>query len=208
MVASIRIVGEDKRQYVPLTKEAVANKTYDIIVDDSPTSPNEKERTWQILLQMLPMVKELVTPDVALEILAVSPLPASMVEVQAKAAQAAAAKPPTPEEQKMMAEREKHQQEMQGKAGRSGDAPAENQMDVEMKGIDLMSKQREADMDMQIAERKLGMEARKIALRGTRLTRCARKNAASKRTSAAVVDSPRLAMALRRATITARVKHD
>ena len=28
---------EDKRQYVPLTKEAVANKTYDIIVDDSPT---------------------------------------------------------------------------------------------------------------------------------------------------------------------------
>ena len=182
----IRIVGEDKRQYVPLTKEAVANKTYDIIVDDSPTSPNEKERTWQILLQMLPMVKELVTPDVALEILAVSPLPASMVEkFKQKAAQAAQQpKPPTPEEQKMMAEREKHQLEMQGKQADLATRQQENQMDVEMKGIDLMSKQREADMDMQIAERKLGMEARKIALQ-EQANAVARKNAASKQTSAA-----------------------
>lgn len=182
----IRIVGEDKRQYVPLTKEAVANKTYDIIVDDSPTSPNEKERTWQILLQMLPMVKELVTPEVALEILAVSPLPASMVEkFKQKAAQAAQQpKPPSPEEQKMMAEREKHQLEMQGKQADLAMRQQENQMDVEMKGIDLMIKQREAEMDMQIAEQKLGMEARKIALQ-EQANAVARKNAAAKQTSAA-----------------------
>jgi hypothetical protein len=73
----VRIVGDDMKQYVPLTKESVASSEYDIIVDDSPSSPNEKDRTWQILMQLMPMIKDMITPDVAMELLAISPLPAS-----------------------------------------------------------------------------------------------------------------------------------
>jgi len=111
----IRIVGDDMKQYVPLTKESVADKTYDIIVDDSPTSPNEKDRTWAILMQMLPMVKDLMTPDVAMELLTLSPLPASLVEkLRQKAAEAAKQpKPPTPEEMKMQADAQAQQMQAQ-----------------------------------------------------------------------------------------------
>src|SRR5690606_4710910 len=75
----IRIVGKGKEQYIPLVREQVASSKYDIIVDDSPTSPNEKERTWAIIMQMLPMVRDFLTPPMALELLDYSPLPASMV---------------------------------------------------------------------------------------------------------------------------------
>lgn len=86
----IRIVGDDNKKYVPLTHEAVANRQYDIIVDDAPTSPNEKERTFAIIQQMLPMLKDYLTPEIGLEILRYSPLPASLVEKwTAKAKEAA-----------------------------------------------------------------------------------------------------------------------
>lgn len=76
----IRIVGDDKKQYVPLTHQNVANQRYDVIVDDAPTSPNEKERTFAIIQQMLPMLKDYISPEIGLEILRYSPLPASLVE--------------------------------------------------------------------------------------------------------------------------------
>lgn len=76
----IRIVGEDKQRYVPLTREIAADRQYDIIVDDAPTSPNEKERTFSIIQQMLPILKDYLTPEIGLEILKYSPLPASLVD--------------------------------------------------------------------------------------------------------------------------------
>jgi len=75
----IRIMGEDKSHYVALTREQIASRDYDIIVDDAPTSPNEKERTFAIMSQMLPILKEYLTPEMGLEILRYSPLPASLV---------------------------------------------------------------------------------------------------------------------------------
>ena len=86
----IRIVGDDNKKYVPLTHEAVANRQYDIIVDDAPTRPNEKERTFAIIQQMLPMLKDYLTPEIGLEILRYSPLPASLVEKWTAKAQEAA----------------------------------------------------------------------------------------------------------------------
>lgn len=162
----IRIIGEDKRQYVPLTKDAVANRQYDIIVDDSPTSPNEKDRTWQIIMQMMPMLKGLITPEIAVELLSLSPLDASLVEkLKKKAAQAAAApKPPSPEEQKIAGEREKHQMEM---AGLQADLQADqvkSQMSVQESAIDLMMKEREMEMDAARDEQKFVMDMRRAAI--------------------------------------------
>jgi hypothetical protein len=76
----VRIVGADKAQYVPLTREAVADIDYDIIVDDAPTSPNEKERTFQLMMQLLPMFKDALGPQEMAVVAEYSPLPASFVE--------------------------------------------------------------------------------------------------------------------------------
>jgi len=75
----VRIVGEEKSQYVALTRESLADKHYDIIVDDAPTSPNEKERTFAIISQILPMIKDYITPEMGLELMRYSPLPSSLV---------------------------------------------------------------------------------------------------------------------------------
>lgn len=76
----VRIVGDEQAQYVPLMKEQVADSEYDIIVDDAPTSTNEKERTWTLLTQLLPMFKDAIGPQQALLLAEYSPLPTSLVE--------------------------------------------------------------------------------------------------------------------------------
>ncbi len=76
----VRIVGEEEARYVPLTKEATADVEYDIIVDDSPTSTNEKEKTWQLLQGILPMFKDQLTGQHLLMLAEYSPLPTSLVE--------------------------------------------------------------------------------------------------------------------------------
>lgn len=76
----VRIVGADKAQYVPLTRQTVADSEYDIIVDDAPTSPNEKERTFQLMMQLLPMFKDALGPQEMAIVAEYSPLPASFVE--------------------------------------------------------------------------------------------------------------------------------
>lgn len=53
---------------------------YDVIVDDQATSPNQKEKVWATLMQMLPMIgKTLDASDWAV-LLEYSPLPQSVVE--------------------------------------------------------------------------------------------------------------------------------
>jgi len=76
----VRIVGDDRARFVPLTKEAVANIEYDIIVDDAPSSPNEKEKNWATIMQMLPILKDMVGPSQAMVLAKYAPLPASFVE--------------------------------------------------------------------------------------------------------------------------------
>jgi len=49
----IRIIGEGKVKYVPFVREDLANADYDIIIDDAPTSPNEKERTFAVIKELL-----------------------------------------------------------------------------------------------------------------------------------------------------------
>lgn len=74
----IRIVGNDQAQFVPLTKMPDAI-TYDIVIDQSPNAPDVKQRTWEQLMQIVPvMMKEglPVPPD----LLDYSPLPATMVQ--------------------------------------------------------------------------------------------------------------------------------
>lgn len=75
----IRIAGEEGAKYVPLLKAQDVEK-FDVIVDDAPTSPHQKEMTWLMLQQMLPMVKDQMTPDMWALVLDASPLPSAVNE--------------------------------------------------------------------------------------------------------------------------------
>jgi len=54
----VRIVGQEGAQYVPLMKDALAFE-YDIIVGESPQSPNERERTFQVLMALMPSLAQM-----------------------------------------------------------------------------------------------------------------------------------------------------
>lgn len=96
----IRITGDNNQQYIPLVKQA--DMKYDIIVDDAPTSPNQKEAVWQSFMQILPGVKDVVPPKILLQLLDYSPLPTSVVQ---KIKEAASAESPEQKQQKMLAAR-------------------------------------------------------------------------------------------------------
>src|SRR5690606_33989447 len=130
------------------------------------TSPNEKERTWAIIMQMLPMVRNFLTPPMALELLDYSPLPASMVaglKQAAAAQQEQQSQQPNPEQMKAQADQQKFQLEMAGKQADLQAKQASNQMDMQGKSMDLMMKAREAQMDQAVAQRKAEIEMQKLA---------------------------------------------
>lgn len=76
----IRIVGNDGAQYVPLY---IQNKKdvleYDVVVDEAPTAPNMKQRTFETLMAVMPLAMQANIP-IPPEILDYSPLPANLIE--------------------------------------------------------------------------------------------------------------------------------
>jgi hypothetical protein len=100
----IRIKQDDGTpKSIPLLREETAGD-YDVIVADAPTSPNQKEATWQIISQVLPVFKDMLTPDVTLTLLDFSPIPSDVIEKLRKVkeeSEAAAA-----EQQKVLAQKE------------------------------------------------------------------------------------------------------
>jgi len=84
----VRIVKEGLQQYVPLATETGTRK-YDVVVDDSPAAPNEKERTWAVMERLMPIMEQagMGLEDWA-DVLDYSPLPSSFAEkLRAKAAE-------------------------------------------------------------------------------------------------------------------------
>ncbi len=74
----IRIAGEEGQQYIPLVRDEMHSE-YDVIVDENPQSPNEKERVFMVLMELFPhLVKAGVMPPES--IIDYLPLPASLIE--------------------------------------------------------------------------------------------------------------------------------
>jgi hypothetical protein len=78
----IKIVGQTGAQYVPLLKTDTDIK-YDVIVDQSPTSPNMKEKTFLMMTQLLPMLESMGMQPPP-EFLDYSPLPSELVDAWKK----------------------------------------------------------------------------------------------------------------------------
>jgi hypothetical protein len=161
----VRVVGPDYEKYVPLIKQD-DTIDYDIIVDESPSSPNQKEATWAVLQQMLPVLADKLTPATTSILLKASPLPESTVnEFSKKAQEEAANAGPSPEQQKaelemakmqgdMQMQQQDHQAQLmiaQQKAEQDG---AKAAADIQLKQMDIMIK----EMEIKLAEFQAGID--------------------------------------------------
>lgn len=144
----VRIAGKDNEQYVPLMREA--NKTFDIIVDDAPNAPNQKEQIWGIVQGMMPLVGKVIPPEYILKALKYSPLPSSVVAELEEMAKA-----PNPEAQQAAADRAKMVAAEIDKTNSEAMLNAAKAQAEGSKGqteqIKAQAAQQEAQMDMQVS---------------------------------------------------------
>jgi hypothetical protein len=163
----VRIVGPDYEKYVPLIKDDDTVE-YDIIVDESPSSPNNKDKTWDILQQLFPVIGPLLGPSSGAALLKATPLPLSTVNEFKKAVEAeqqAAAQQPSPEEQKIQADlqlkqmdaqltQQKAEQDMMLAQQKGQQDSTKAQADIELKLLDIQIKERE----LQLAQFQAGID--------------------------------------------------
>lgn len=76
----IRVAGLEYQGVAALTKDRTTG-TFDVVVDDAPTSPNQKEANWQIMQPMLAVFKDQLAanPELLIMALEYSPLPTPFV---------------------------------------------------------------------------------------------------------------------------------
>lgn len=148
----VRVVEDDLVRYVPL---AMADDTaeYDVIVDDAPQAPNQKERNWEILQTMLPIFADKLDGDDWAMIAEYSPLPTALIErLKQKAAEAK--KQPDPQQQLMMAQAQADIAKTQSEA-------EENKADAAKK-IAEIRQMGAGDMSGVQAQQKMQLEAAKF----------------------------------------------
>jgi len=51
---------------------------FDVKVDDAPSSPHQREMTWQILMGIIPAVKDQMTPEMWATLIPYAPLPSAV----------------------------------------------------------------------------------------------------------------------------------
>lgn len=127
----VRIVGEEGAKYVPLTKQEGVLK-YDVIIDESPSSPNQKERTWAILQGLLPMLIKAGAP-IPPEVMEYLPLPQSLLDKMKK-----------PDPQKVAEQQQAKQLEIAGKQAEVAKTAADaekSKAEADVKREELKGKQ-------------------------------------------------------------------
>lgn len=71
----VRIVGEEGQRFLPLNRDATLGE-YEVIVDDAPTSPNQKEQQWAVMQSLMQMMGPMVAgnPELQAEMMKDAPL--------------------------------------------------------------------------------------------------------------------------------------
>lgn len=139
----IRITDKGNVRYLPLVKDPNTAK-YDIIVDEAPAGPNQKERTFLFLMQFGPMLAKLgLPPQMWFKLMEYTPLPMSLVtELQQLQQQM-----PPQQDPKTVAMQQKVQGEMQLKG-------MQMQMDAQAQQADMAMRQQEAAANFQLEQAK------------------------------------------------------
>lgn len=137
----VRILGENGNpEFVPFMKSDEALE-YDIVIDDAPHSPNQKERTWGAVMEMLPLLQNKIPPTAWPELLKSSPLPTALV---AKITESIKEHKPPPDP-KIEFEKAKLQMESQSRQ-------EEMQMEQQKLRMQIQGEQQKAQMQMEIAK--------------------------------------------------------
>lgn len=146
----IRIVGDKNARYVPLAKQPGTLK-YDIVVDEAPTSPDQKERTWGALTQILPVAANLGLP-VPPEVLKYAPFPQSLIDDWMKFAEEGGM---SPENRQKMQQMEQQlaalQAENQQLKSKKDESMAKIQVDQQegQQKLQLQAQQQQAEMALE-----------------------------------------------------------
>ncbi|MET3483124.1 portal protein [Methylobacterium sp. 1973] len=74
----VRITGPAGQKVIPLLRDQTAGD-FDVIIDEAPSSPNQQQVMWQTFVSVLPIIRDMITPQVLLEVLPYSPFPDSFV---------------------------------------------------------------------------------------------------------------------------------
>lgn len=153
----VRVVQEGNEQFVPMAVEADVD--FDVIVADAPTSPNQKERTWSMLKDLMPMLQPLMSPEMVTALAEFSPLPSQFTEkigkaVEQKQAQGAQAQ--------QMARQEK-MSEMQAEAEQRGIEREKTAAELAGRRLDVQGKQVDLEgKKLALLEKQLDVGAQQI----------------------------------------------
>lgn len=157
----IRINGRNGTvQYLPLVRQPSAAR-YDVIVDDSPTGPNQKDKVFQFLMMFgAPILSKMnLPPAIWMKFMEFSPLPSALVaEVQQMISQMPP--PADPNAQKMQAEMQMGQAKLAMEGQR---AQADAQLAQAQAQADIQIAQMKASMDAQTERQKSDMQAEQAA---------------------------------------------
>ncbi len=103
----VRIGSAENAQYIPLVKDKLSY-TFDIVVNDSPTSPNMKEKIFSVISSLMPVLVPNGYP-IPEEVLDYSPLPTALIAAWKKKAQ-----PPPPDPEAIILQKTLEQLQVQG----------------------------------------------------------------------------------------------
>ena len=172
----IRIQGRNGDiRYAQLAKQPETIK-YDVIVDEAPAGPNQKERTFLFLTSFAPTLAKLgLPPQIWLKMMEYSPMPASLVmEIQQIMQQAQQNAGPSKEQIEAQTAAAQAQADMAKIQGEMQKLQMENEwvkLEMQKTQLDHMNSEREAvlraqetAMREQNDKLKLEMDARKIAV--------------------------------------------
>jgi hypothetical protein len=149
----IRIVGKKDARYVSLARAPGALK-YDVVVDEAPTSPDQKERTWMAMQQLLPVASNLGLP-VPPQVLEYAPLPRALIDDWLKFAEEGGMPPQARAKMQQLQEQTQAlQQENQKLKSKQEETMAKLQADKAQSDQQMALKANEAQADQQLERQK------------------------------------------------------
>lgn len=167
----VRIVGGDgTEQYIPLMKQE-GTFEFDVVVDEAATTSNTKERTFAILMQLMPTLSQLGVPF-APELLEYTPLPAAMVDKWQQLIEQQQQQPKQPSPQEITAQANMIKAQSGADKSRSDAMLAQaelpiKQQEIQVRGLEAQVSKLQAIVEYLVAQQQLSaMNSAQPALPG------------------------------------------
>lgn len=162
----IRIVGKKDAQYVPLSRQPGTLK-YDVVVDEAPTSPDQKERTWATLMQLLPVAASMGLP-IPPSVIEYSPLPQALIDDWVKFADGEGGMPPAVQAkmqqmQEALAALQKENQSLKSKEQVDMAKLQQSAVEAQQK-LALQKEQGDADIQLEIQKLQAQIQLKRMEL--------------------------------------------